>query len=1373
MNLWIWKLLRSSEFGVRIWLAVGFLAAAGAFGQTTNTPTYTFDDALVPMGTTLWKTADSGGNQVNPGAGVTNAGGFQNSGMLILTVPGASGVQTFAQWLLPDFAVGSRITNVACSLNVFLGGPTSGGNGMLFHWGPGLKNQYSGSASSFGQGLDITLRSYNSAPNTSGINIYYGRTNSPRNNTPIATNRFLGYYVGGVTNFSSNTWISFAVSVVTSGGQTNAVLNLACSNSWNGLTNIYSNLGVSNFTAPLTNHTMAFTTTDGGGAHEFCYLDNVDFTVNGSHIVDTNMSGPVVLTLQPASQTVPAGVAVTFSAAARGAPAFTYQWRSNGGPITGASAANYTTPPATTGMNGALYSVAVSNSFSGAVSTNATLTVLSYPVAFTSQPASQTVPAGWTAMFTVGLDPNTTGPLAYQWWQVSGSSSNLIADATNSYYITSSLTLSDNGKQFCVAVSNTFSGASSSPATVTVVQYPATITTQPASQAVPAGSPATFTAAIDLAGTGPITWQWWHATPGISTNPLGGATTAVYPTPALRTNDSGNQYFAVITGAANSVTSSLATVTVLAPSQLGPPVLSPGRTNLALSWTNGGNLLTATNLAGPWLRVAEAMNSPFAIPVNSNVPQQYFRAQQFGVPAPTQDYTPYVNVVQNANGQNGFHNTVLLRYPLGRIGIWSIDPGEFADCVTRGLRLYPCIDTVVDKGTADWWNTITGNPSTVTITYQTGVPAQGSSVDLTITPHVAIYRYHLAAASAYQAIAMMVNDLSIDVYNWSSNSFTVIDNQTIQATLNGGSKHVYYYIRFNTPSVGHGTINNSAVTDGASSVGGNSIGGYLKFNRREVLAAVAISHTSMAQAQAYFSAEFGTMNFDAAAAALRNAWIAKLGRVEAQGPTLAMQQLYTALYTVYANAIDATDNPYYTTYQPLLTIASSDYWQAVGSYLRCDWDMSRGVYQLVALIDPELFAHIINAYQAQYDRDQPRIWCNWDPFSASGFSVTMFLPDFAMLASLHGITGIDYTKLKNSLTNYYQNYCPPSFFTSRYIASGSGDSDPASHTLDYSIPMASLANLGRIMGDSATYNYYYQFHINYVSLYDAATQQFRTRLASGAWGTLGDDFFEGDGMDYRFCAPQDPYGLLALYGPSNAVALIDSYMRTQADFNDYQLIYEYLPIFADRADEAQLLVRNYHIPKFNTLIMSEGFWPGSRGCYYTDNAGPLACGLLGLYFIPTSGAEWMINTPSFDRVVIHGRNDLTIQTLSNSPANIYISSIQLNGSAFPSYVISGKTLVGGNNTITLSLTNNPSKLGNFYLISADGEVTRATTDGLTWLEFAIDPMAAACSAQVHSSVSPVSVLLNGIAFTNWTYSPAAKLITLSAVAKGTCRVSLQ
>src|SRR5258707_7665218 len=114
---------------------------------------------------------------------------------------------------------------------------------MLFHWGPGLLYQYTGSASSFGQGLEVTFRTFfgGSGPNTMGINVYNGGTAGAGNNTPIATRSFMDYYAGGTTSFQSNTWVSLNIAVTNSGTATNAILSLVCSNSWNGLTNIYCN----------------------------------------------------------------------------------------------------------------------------------------------------------------------------------------------------------------------------------------------------------------------------------------------------------------------------------------------------------------------------------------------------------------------------------------------------------------------------------------------------------------------------------------------------------------------------------------------------------------------------------------------------------------------------------------------------------------------------------------------------------------------------------------------------------------------------------------------------------------------------------------------------------------------------------------------------------------------------------------------------------------------------------------------------------------------------------------------------------------------------------------------------------------------------
>jgi hypothetical protein len=129
-------------------------------------------------------------------------------------------------------------------------------------------------------------------------------------------------------------------------------------------------------------------------------------------------------------------------------------------------------------------------------------------------------------------------------------------------------------------------------------------------------------------------------------------------------------------------------------------------------------------------------------------------------------------------------------------------------------------------------------------------------------------------------------------------------------------------------AAGRGTFTGSAVTDGSSSATGDNIGGYLKFNpsTTDVTVAVALSHSSMAQAQQFFNNEFSDFNFAAASQRLKDAWNAKLGRIDVQkADQLTKQMLYTGLYSVYANIINATDGSSYASYaaaygSPVLTI---------------------------------------------------------------------------------------------------------------------------------------------------------------------------------------------------------------------------------------------------------------------------------------------------------------------------------------------------------------------------------------------------------------------------------------------------------------------
>ena len=83
---------------------------------------------------------------------------------------------------------------------------------------------------------------------------------------------------------------------------------------------------------------------------------------------------PPSITTQPSSQTVTAGQTATFAVTASGTAPLSYQWQKNGTPV-GGNSASYTTPPTTTGDNGAQFTVVVSNSAGTTTSNAAMLTV--------------------------------------------------------------------------------------------------------------------------------------------------------------------------------------------------------------------------------------------------------------------------------------------------------------------------------------------------------------------------------------------------------------------------------------------------------------------------------------------------------------------------------------------------------------------------------------------------------------------------------------------------------------------------------------------------------------------------------------------------------------------------------------------------------------------------------------------------------------------------------------------------------------------------------------------------------------------------------------------------------------------------------------
>jgi hypothetical protein len=203
---------------------------------------------------------------------------------------------------------------------------------------------------------------------------------------------------------------------------------------------------------------------DSGASYTVVVSNSAGSATSAAAVLTVNPAPPTV-TQQPQAVGAVAGQTAQFSVAATGSAPLAYQWRRDGAPIAGATAATYTTPALTLGDSGARFSVLVNNAAGSVTSAEAVLTVSATAVAPTisAQPQAVTVNAPRVATFSVAA--TGTAPLAYQWRRDGVD----IPGATTSSYTTPALTTTDSGANYSVRVSNPAGAQVSSSAALTVL----------------------------------------------------------------------------------------------------------------------------------------------------------------------------------------------------------------------------------------------------------------------------------------------------------------------------------------------------------------------------------------------------------------------------------------------------------------------------------------------------------------------------------------------------------------------------------------------------------------------------------------------------------------------------------------------------------------------------------------------------------------------------------------------------------------------------------------------------------------------------------------------------------------------------------------
>jgi hypothetical protein len=204
------------------------------------------------------------------------------------------------------------------------------------------------------------------------------------------------------------------------------------------------------------------------------------------------------------------------------------------------------------------------------------------PPVITLPPLNQTVTMNGSVTFSVAA---VGTPLSYFWLR----NNVIIPGATNSFYTTNNVQVSDSGTQFSCLVSNVNGTTLSSAAILTVLLgIPPAITVQPASVTVGAGSSATFS--MTATSSVPFTYFWQRNGAYIS-----GATNSFYTTNNVQQSDSGALFSCLVSNAFGTTLSSNAVLTVTPPTLVQNGGFEAGSFT---NWTQSGSTANTSIING-------------------------------------------------------------------------------------------------------------------------------------------------------------------------------------------------------------------------------------------------------------------------------------------------------------------------------------------------------------------------------------------------------------------------------------------------------------------------------------------------------------------------------------------------------------------------------------------------------------------------------------------------------------------------------------------------------------------------------------------------------------------------------------------------------
>ena len=594
--------------------------------------------------------------------------------------------------------------------------------------------------------------------------------------------------------------------------------------------------------------------------------------------------------------------------------------------------------------------------------------------------------------------------------------------------------------------------------------------------------------------------------------------------------------------------------------------------------------------------------------------------------------------------------------------------------------------------------------------------------ELTATTRVGFHQYTFPASEH----AHIILDAVYGIYNYPDKNvwtYMRVQNDTLvtgyrQTNGWGRTRTVYFAMVLSKPITEYGWQNSSKkeVYHGFwgkweqgrdfPEMAGTQIRAWFDFKTEEgekIKIKFALSPVSAANALENLEAEAPGWNFNKVKKAGQAQWEQELKKIEVTADKDTKENFYTSMYHAFINPTVYMDvNGEYRGLDQGTHIA-----RGFTNYTTFSlWDTHRALHPLFNIIQPRRNADMVSSMLAHYDQSAEHmlpVWSNSanENWCMSGYHSVSVLAD----AVVKGVSGFDANRALNACvsTARHASYEGLGYYIKMGYVPEDKNGSSVSKTLEYAYDDWCIAQMAQKLNRQDIYNEFILRSENFKHVYDAASGFMRPKMSDGtfkqSFDVLNTDepgFIEGNAWNYGFYVPHQPAELVELMGGKKKftqhldslfeMQLPDSFFAKTEDITRDGIIgnyvhgnepshhIAYLYNWTDQPWKTQLRVRE---------ALDKMYKPTPAGLSGNDDCGQMSAwyilSAMGFYPVAPGSVHYALGSPAVGKAVLHLENGHTfaITAKNQSPQNVYVQKLVLNGKVLNRNYITHEEIMGG------------------------------------------------------------------------------------------------